>query len=237
MGQVIKITQRELARIADYRPQERKEPALMRAAVAVILREGVNETEFLLMQRAKHENDPWSGQMAFPGGKIEVFDASPKHAAIREAKEEVGAELAESDCIGRLDDLFGLQVDGVYSVHVACFVFKPKHILELVGNHEVADMVWLPLSFLDDRCNAHQFSHPFDRSLSMPGALIDAEKDQVLWGLSLRMLNNLYRVMERPMRVLSDDELRLLNQLEGRSLSDESAQSVKARLTRDAAPG
>ena len=170
------ITQTELQLIADHQPRQRSERSLLRAAIAIILRDGVKGTEFLLMQRAQHEHDPWSGQMSFPGGKIDPQDKSAKQAAIREAEEEVGIGLLEHDYVGQLDDLYGLKVDNQFSVHISCFVFKPDRELMLRGNYEVADLVWLPFSYLNDPDKACDYFHPADAKVRMPAVLINAHK-------------------------------------------------------------
>lgn len=198
------ITQNHLDRISEYQPQARQEETLMRAAVAMILRDGKAGTEFLLMQRAIHPSDPWSGQMAFPGGKIEPEDKSAKAAAIREVEEEVGIKLRPDDYIGRLDDTYGLRVDGKYSVHVACFVFKPKRELFPIGNYEVEDLVWLPFSWLHEMDNAFDYPHPKSDEVTMPAVMIDEAKQQILWGLSLRMLSDLYALLELSSPVLDE---------------------------------
>ena len=41
-----------------------------RAAVAIVLRQGDPGLEFLLIKRAEREGDPWSGQVALPGGHL-----------------------------------------------------------------------------------------------------------------------------------------------------------------------
>jgi len=183
-----------------------------------------------MMQRAKHERDPWSGQMSFPGGKIDSQDKDAKAAAIREAFEEVGAELRDEDFIGQLDDLYGLKVDDVFSVHVACFVFKPQHELKLKANYEVADMVWLPISALDDRANAFDYKHPKDPALSMPAVMINESKDQILWGLSLRMLANLHELLNWPMQVLTEAEHTYLKGFETRNLSRENVDMITKQV-------
>jgi len=206
----------ELEMIRAHQPEIRPEKSLMKAAVAVILRETEQGSEFLMMQRAKVERDPWSGQMAFPGGKIDPEDESPKAAAIREAHEEVGVCLTEQEYVGQF--LYGLKVDGIFSVHVSCFVFNVQRPLELVGNHEVADMVWLPFNYLREPNNAHAFHHPQDPSVKMPAVMIDADKEQVLWGLSLRMLAMLHELLGWPMPVLSKQDQQHLKDIEKRDL-------------------
>lgn len=224
------IGESEIQLIKDYQAVLRNEQSLINASVALILRDTANGTEVLMMQRAKHERDPWSGQMSFPGGKIETSDDSSKAAAIREAYEEVGVELSDDDYLGRLNDLCGLKVNGVFSAHVCCFVFKPTQDINLTANYEVADMVWLPLAFLEDPNNAFDFRHPIDPSLSMPSVMIDDAKEQVLWGMSLRMIMNLYSLLNWPLAVLSEKDKATLNSLENRHLSKENADKITQTL-------
>lgn len=224
------LDQNQLQLLRDYQPRERVQKTLMKAAVALILRDTDQGTEVLLMQRAFYPKDPWSGQMAFPGGKIEASDESSKAAAEREAFEEVGAQLSDQDYVGRLDDLYGLKVNKVFSVHIACYVYKASRDLNLTANEEVADMVWLPLRHLNDRLNAHDFVHPSEPSLTMPAVMINAEKSQILWGLSLRMLSNLHLVLGRPMSVLSDREHQQLREIEQRELSEKAVEHIEQEL-------
>lgn len=225
----MRINDQDLAVISNHQPQLRSEQSLMKAAVSIILRDGEQGTEFLLMQRAYHENDPWSGQMAFPGGKIEAGE-SAKAAAMRETHEEVGIELTEQDYVGRLDDLYGLKVDKQYSVHVACFVFKPQVEPTLKANYEVADIVWLPFAHLDNPKNAHDFYHPKDQSVKMPAILINEDKHQILWGLSLRMLSFLYELLGQPMNVLPESEQQIMRDVDNRSFNSEQLKTLQQKI-------
>jgi len=208
------IDEQKINQIRNYRPNVRRHESLMTAAVAIILRDTQQSTEFLMMQRAHHKDDPWSGQMSFPGGKLDPQDHNHKSAAIREAYEEVGIRLNERDYIGQIDDVYGLKANGVFSVHVGCYVFKVNEPISLTANEEVADMVWVACEHLNDTGNALDFYHPHNEQLKMPAVSINPNKAQILWGLSLRMLLNLYNVIDASMLVLSDEEKQAMLEIE-----------------------
>ncbi len=78
-------------------------PQLKPAAVCVIVAEGGDgEATLLLTLRAKHLN-AHAGQYALPGGRVNEGEAAVD-AALREAREEIGLELASDAVLGRLDD-------------------------------------------------------------------------------------------------------------------------------------
>src|SRR5688500_11808432 len=77
-----------------------------RAAVALVLRDGPQGLELLFIRRAEHPLDPWSGQIAFPGGRAEPGDADLRTTAIRETAEELGFDLAaDAEYLGHLDEV------------------------------------------------------------------------------------------------------------------------------------
>jgi 8-oxo-dGTP pyrophosphatase MutT (NUDIX family) len=77
------------------------------AAVAMILRETRDDdVELLFIKRAARDGDPWSGQVAFPGGRHDASDISLEDTAVRETREEVGLELhRDGIVIGSLDEV------------------------------------------------------------------------------------------------------------------------------------
>ena len=90
------------AHIPDLGPSK---AAARNAAVAMVISEQEDRgLSALFIQRAEHPDDPWSGQMAFPGGRRESYDSSLDAAARRETLEEVGLELNEAMLVGRLSD-------------------------------------------------------------------------------------------------------------------------------------
>jgi len=76
--------------------------ALKRAAVCVIVTGKAGQAALLLTKRAARLSTH-SGQYALPGGRMDAGE-SALDAARREAREEIGLELAPEDFIGRLDD-------------------------------------------------------------------------------------------------------------------------------------
>ena len=82
---------------------------------------------------------------------------------------------------------------------------------------------------LGDVVHAHDYKHPSDPALSMPAVLINQEKEQVLWGLSLRMLAILYDGLDKPLTVLNEQQQQELRAIESRELSPKSVQDSMAR--------
>src|SRR5229473_8550272 len=74
------------------------------AVVGILLyQESGDELNTLLIHRVERSNDPWSGQIGLPGGRIEKFDGTTQEALEREVREEVGFELGrEGEQLGVL---------------------------------------------------------------------------------------------------------------------------------------
>jgi len=157
------------------------------AAVATVFRKGDQGTELLFIQRATKETDPWSGHMAFPGGRTEPADEDSHRTAERETLEEVGLDLRNVERLGSLDDLRpGRHLQAVH----AHGYWLEGPLPRLVPNYEVARTVWVPLSVLADNDRYIDYYYPASDS-SWPGIQLD-RSDQVVWGLTLRFLADLF---------------------------------------------
>ncbi len=159
-----------------------------RAAVAVVLSPEAKETRLLFIERAEHPNDPWSGHIAFPGGRIEEQDTSPRCAAEREALEEVGLKLDSAACLGHLNDVTGMHLPVV----VSGFVYGIDLCPQLAPNGEVKNAFWIPLDQLSEP--QRQVEHTFqqqDRQHTVPAIDLLGPGRPLLWGLSYRLVAQL----------------------------------------------
>ncbi len=114
------------------------------------------EPTVLLTQRSAHLKEH-SGQIAFPGGKIDATDKSPRDAALREAEEEIGLDRSFVDPIGYLD-VYGTG----FGFRILPTVARVKPGFRLTINHsEVDDAFEVPLSFLMNPANHQVHSKEF----------------------------------------------------------------------------
>ena len=183
-------------RLSDHSPGRKLLRRLMkRSAVAMILQVRQGELHILMIKRAEREGDPWSGHMAFPGGRMDKEDAHGFAVAVRETEEEVGLTLGPQDqCIGRLSDINARPHKGAFGMAVSPFVFRLEREVEFTPNHEVAEVVWVPLEFLLDTDNREEMVWEFKRAkIPMPCYFYG---DRRIWGLSLMMLDELMDLVE-----------------------------------------
>jgi len=90
-----------------------------------------------------------SGQVSFPGGKIDHSDESPQFAALRETHEEIGVEAGLVEVLGQLPDYHsgsGYLISPIVGMVDAKAVFK-------ANPHEVEYIFEVPLDFLMDPNN------------------------------------------------------------------------------------
>lgn len=190
----IESLRRRFASPPVWEPEVRAEPRFVQrqpAAAAVLVPLIARpEPTLLLTQRTSHLANH-SGQIAFPGGKVDESDAGVVDAALREAEEEVGLARAHVQVLGTLP---------LYTTGTA-FVITPvvawvEPGFELHPNPgEVADVFEVPLAFLLDPANHRR--HAFEAEglrrewFSMPYQ--DGAIERFIWGATAGMLRNLYR--------------------------------------------
>jgi len=169
-----------------------------RAEVAIVLRDNAGSLDLLLIERAVRDGDPWSGHMAFPGGRVCGADSTPRAAAERETLEEVGLSLAGAESLGRLDDLQGYQ-DATRQLVISAFIFHIVDPNPLTPNYEVKEAFWFPLDALLDaqRYVDHRIEH--GSRTHAPGILVGEQGRHVVWGLTYRFLENFLKILGHPL--------------------------------------
>jgi len=181
--------------LSSRRPVEaEEEPGVRKAAVALIFRAGADGSpELLFIKRAEYPGDPWSGQIAFPGGREEAGDSSLQATATRETREETGIDLTrEGMVIGVLDDLRPRTVR-LPAVIVRPFVAVLERSEPLELSSEVALAFWIPFGTLAHK-EAWREDRVFARGVQI-NARVFRHEDHVIWGMTERILAQLFELI------------------------------------------
>lgn len=175
--------------LAHVEPRVVQDPALTQAAVALVV--APDPVSILFIRRAIRAGDPWSGQMALPGGRASPGDADLKETAMRETREEVGIALGGGRYLGQLDDVAPRTPD-LPPLMVRPFVFVlPRRVSPRPCSQEVEQALWLPVA---------DFVRPgVYRAVSLtikgtvrvfPGYRVGSD---TVWGMTERIITPLFR--------------------------------------------
>ena len=158
------------------------------AAVLIPLVQRPEGLTILLTMRTDHLSSH-AGQVSFPGGRSEVYDASAIATALRETEEEVGLARAHVEVLGCLPDYLtgtGYQVTPVVGLVTPPFELR-------ADPSEVAEIFEVPLAFLMDGVNHQRLS------VELPGGrrsfyAMPYERFYI-WGATAGMLRNLFHLL------------------------------------------
>ena len=192
-----------------WQPEVEREPSFSSRApaqaavlVPIVMRgPAASEPTVLLTRRAAHMSTH-SGQIAFPGGKVDPEDASMQATALREAHEEVGLHPRHVQVIGEMP---------VYVTGTAFWVTPVIGLVtpdfELQANQqEVDDVFEVPLAFLMNPAHHRRhiwdwqgsqrqwFSMPYLEQRTAPTGEVEAI-ERFIWGATAAMLRNFYRFL------------------------------------------
>ena len=174
------------SRLAEAEPAP-DAPSARRASVAIVLAGDSGAPSVCFVQRTRRAGDPWSGDVAFPGGWAKHARESLRAAAMRETHEEIGLALAGADHVGdvapmsisRFDSALGIIGASVFYVGGSRPSLRPD-------GREIARAFWVPFDHLH---------HPDNRTVvrwsrsgppqPRPGIAFEG---RVIWGLTYRML-------------------------------------------------
>lgn len=168
------------------------------AAVAAVLRVAPGagspgSAELLFIKRAEVAHDPWSGHMAFPGGRHEADDPSLEATAIRETREELGLELSRGVILGALDDLAPVSAR-LPRIVVRPFVAVVPGTVPLRPSHEVAGSFWEPVERLrHPDARAEHVLTLGTREARYPAYRVGPH---LVWGMTERILRQLLSLLD-----------------------------------------
>lgn len=177
-------------------------PAKAAVLVPIVLRGHQASAPTVLLTRRSAHMKTHSGQIAFPGGRVDPQDASMQATALREAQEEVGLESKHVQVIGELPTY----ITGTsFWVTPVVGLVSPDFELKLNAD-EVDDVFEVPLSFLMNPANhrqhavdwegarRHWFSMLYQESQTTANGEIRLV-ERFIWGATAGMLRNFYRFL------------------------------------------
>jgi 8-oxo-dGTP pyrophosphatase MutT (NUDIX family) len=144
----------------------------------------------LLTQRTAHLTDH-AGQISFPGGRAEDYDASPVHTALRETEEEIGLDRRHIEIVGTLPDYItgtGYRVTPVVGLVTPPFELTPDE-------NEVAEIFEVPLAFLMDAANHRRLSFELPEGAGRRSFYAMPYERFFIWGATAGMLRNLFHFL------------------------------------------
>ncbi|HEX4948933.1 MAG TPA: CoA pyrophosphatase [Blastocatellia bacterium] len=167
---------------------------IRQAAVTILLREHQQTAELLIIKRAEHPNDPWSGHLALPGGRADAVDEHLIATAARETREEVGISLNwEDHFIGRLATLLPGN-PRLPQIEITPLIAVAPTEPVLLLSEEVADAFWMPVRALQETglSDVYRFHHQ-DAILKYPAY---PSPGGPIWGITQRILTEFLGLLE-----------------------------------------
>ncbi len=157
------------------------------AAVALLLKLEREDLNVLFVKRVENLADPWSGQMAFPGGKRDSKDENLRQTVVRETLEETNINLL--DRCRFLGVLTAQRSKPRPDMKILPFVIMVEHEPNMKLNEkELEEFAWLPLKEIA-RSKGYQ---RFDFG-EVP---VYAVRGKVIWGLTYRILENFFAILK-----------------------------------------
>lgn len=165
--------------------------AAPKSSVLILLYPKNNSIYLVLIERPVY-NGTHSGQIAFPGGKVDTFDISPMHTAIRESYEEIGINITEKEIIAPLTSLYipasNFEVFPFLAWYNETPNFTPNH-------REVAEIIETPISLIIDERSINRVKIEINKDLSYNAPCFVILNKNV-WGATAMMLSELKEIIK-----------------------------------------
>jgi 8-oxo-dGTP pyrophosphatase MutT (NUDIX family) len=167
-------------------------PHARKAAVLLGLFEHEGDPTLLFIRRSSTLRSH-SGEIAFPGGGVDLTDASPIMAALREAQEEIGLDPARVEVLGVLHPVFTV-VSNYLIVPVVAFLPEGLGTLQLQAS-EVTEIILVPLRGLTDPRNFH--TEEWMRGGQTRTVYFYDYGSYRIWGATARILHALLEMLKQ----------------------------------------
>jgi 8-oxo-dGTP pyrophosphatase MutT (NUDIX family) len=183
--------------LANHQPEPLSIEATTRAAVAMLLKPQEHDLFMFFIHRAHHPQDPWSGHMAFPGGRQDPEDLDLSYTIYRETREEVGIDLnLHSEYLGRMAELQAMARGRPINMTVSPFIYLvSSEVSPTPDPGEVQDTIWVPLSFMQRQGVEKTVLRPTPDGSSIQVPALEYG-GKTIWGLTYRMLRGFLELIE-----------------------------------------
>jgi 8-oxo-dGTP pyrophosphatase MutT (NUDIX family) len=156
-----------------------------KAAVAIIFRNNKGVLELLLVKRAIVNGDPWSGDMAFPGGKKGEQDNTIIETVVREVMEETSIDLAQNKFLGMMNTVYSTVRP---NMGILPLIYLQDEGKKIRINEELDSYHWVALDrFAKSRGWANV------KGLDVPVFYLEGN---IVWGLTYRMIDGLLKLFK-----------------------------------------
>jgi 8-oxo-dGTP pyrophosphatase MutT (NUDIX family) len=163
-----------------------------KAAVMMLFYPKENQTHLVLIVRNSYPG-VHSSQIAFPGGKVESYDATMADTALRETEEEIGIHKSSIEIIKEFTEIYIPPSNFLVAPFLGISTSEPFFVLQ---PDEVAGIIELPLTvFLDDKnVVTRKLTTSYAASIDVPAFLV---KEHVVWGATAMMMSELKETLKK----------------------------------------
>ncbi len=163
------------------------DPEQYRATSVIALFTPEKAPGMIFIQKADREGYPWRNQMAFPGGHVDEKDPSPRAAALRELKEEMGISSSNVEVFGSIGHF---QTLNNRDIQAFTGLWNQSDTIDF-DRQEISRVFTIPFAHLvKTHCNkGYAGRKPSIMELTYP------YEDVVIWGVTAKILHHLIEIV------------------------------------------